>query len=77
MFEDMGMLMMYQVYICSDANWLGYCHNYYNATGTADEDCTVVDGKASSMGPERGFVCWVYRYAVTLLPPSSLHGVRA
>jgi hypothetical protein len=64
------------MYICSDVNWKGKCHNYYNNTGTGPDDCTAIDGSASSMGPERGFVCWVYRYVCFnhLLPPSQNFG---
>jgi hypothetical protein len=49
-----------QVYICNDANWAGKCTYYTSSIGAAPEDCTVLDGSASSIGPDEGFTCWFY-----------------
>ncbi|KAF1851907.1 uncharacterized protein K460DRAFT_43708 [Cucurbitaria berberidis CBS 394.84] len=45
------------VYICEDYNWGGKCEYKLSPLGSSDEDCTILDGTASSIGPDVGFQC--------------------
>ncbi|KAF2794564.1 hypothetical protein K505DRAFT_417066 [Melanomma pulvis-pyrius CBS 109.77] len=49
------------VYICEDVGFKGSCTLYHNCTGSAPSACTVLDGKASAIGPDVGFSCNLYR----------------
>ncbi|KAF1917028.1 hypothetical protein BDU57DRAFT_415851, partial [Ampelomyces quisqualis] len=52
-----------QVFICEHINWGGQCEHKYRPTGTSDGDCTVLDGEASSIGPDKGWTCLFYTNA--------------
>ncbi|CAO2650978.1 Nn.00g092750.m01.CDS01 [Neocucurbitaria sp. VM-36] len=45
------------VYICEDHNWGGKCEHHLSPLGSSEEDCTQLDGTASSIGPDIGFQC--------------------
>lgn len=53
---------MRQVYICNDVNWSGTCIHYFSNPTSSDKDCVQLDGTASSVGPDEGFVCWFFTY---------------
>lgn len=48
------------VYICSDINWSGNCKHYLTPIGSSPSACTLLDGTASSIGPDMGFSCNFY-----------------
>ncbi|KAF2024356.1 hypothetical protein EK21DRAFT_78895, partial [Setomelanomma holmii] len=48
------------VYICTDINWAGNCTHYQRPLGSGPDDCTKLDGDASSIGPDWGFTCTFY-----------------
>ncbi|KAH7392711.1 hypothetical protein BKA66DRAFT_412464, partial [Pyrenochaeta sp. MPI-SDFR-AT-0127] len=48
------------VYICEDHNWGGNCEHKLTPLGSSDDDCTRLDGTASSIGPDVGFKCLFY-----------------
>jgi len=48
------------VYICSDINWSGICKHYLTPIGSSPSACTLLNGTASSIGPDMGFTCDFY-----------------
>jgi hypothetical protein len=58
-----------QVYICSDVFWGGECEHKFGPKGSSDEACTVLDGTASSIGPDQGFDCIFYTFVYNGIPP--------
>ncbi|KAF2829810.1 hypothetical protein CC86DRAFT_285274 [Ophiobolus disseminans] len=53
-----------QVFICADANWGGACEKKFIPLGSSPDVCTVLDGTASSIGPDQGFTCLFYTNAI-------------
>ncbi|KAH8717131.1 hypothetical protein GQ44DRAFT_730251 [Phaeosphaeriaceae sp. PMI808] len=41
------------VHVCEHVNWGGKCEHFYHAV----ETCVQLDGKASSLGPDKGASC--------------------
>ncbi|KZM21482.1 uncharacterized protein EKO05_0006303 [Ascochyta rabiei] len=48
------------VYICEDNAWGGACTHTYSRLGSDPLDCTIIDGRASSIGPDPGYHCIFY-----------------
>ncbi|KAH7398881.1 hypothetical protein DE146DRAFT_510552 [Phaeosphaeria sp. MPI-PUGE-AT-0046c] len=51
------------VYICNDVDWSGTCIHHFSNPTSSDSDCVQLDGTASSVGPDEGFVCWFFTNA--------------
>ncbi|PVI07222.1 hypothetical protein DM02DRAFT_622574 [Periconia macrospinosa] len=50
------------VYVCDDVFWSGNCARYPYPLGT--DECTQLNGKASSIGPDKGVTCTFYKNGV-------------
>ncbi|KAF7570589.1 hypothetical protein PtrCC142_006067 [Pyrenophora tritici-repentis] len=51
------------IYVCSDIHWGGICEHKFTPLGSSDSDCTVLTGRDSSIGPDKGFFCEFYTNA--------------
>ncbi|KAJ8107861.1 hypothetical protein OPT61_g8575 [Boeremia exigua] len=51
------------VYICEDVAWGGECTHHVTPLGSDPEACTIIDPRASSIGPDEGFYCLFYTNA--------------
>ncbi|ORX89856.1 hypothetical protein BCR34DRAFT_319398 [Clohesyomyces aquaticus] len=51
------------VYVCPDPNWTGHCKYYRQCMGSSPDNCMVLDGKASAIGPDMGAKCLFYKNA--------------
>ncbi|KAF9698069.1 hypothetical protein EKO04_003480 [Ascochyta lentis] len=52
------------VYICEDDAWRGVCTHTYSRLGSNPNDCTIINGRASSIGPDPGYYCIFYTNAL-------------
>ncbi|KAF2728572.1 hypothetical protein EJ04DRAFT_556665 [Polyplosphaeria fusca] len=63
------------VFICEHVNWGGACTHSIACVGGAPDACTKLDGKASSIGPDKGFKCLFYKSDDCLDVPGPSGGV--
>ncbi|KAF1997748.1 hypothetical protein P154DRAFT_440659, partial [Amniculicola lignicola CBS 123094] len=67
------------VCICDDINWTGNCRYITACIGGHPSNCVVLDGSASSIGPDPGWKCYFYENALchmSLQDPASVLVVR-
>jgi hypothetical protein len=64
---------LHQVYICEHHTWGGACEHKLSPLGSAPEDCTVIDGTASSIGPDEGIFCVFYTCVEAVSPTLLSH----
>ncbi|KAF2624247.1 hypothetical protein BU25DRAFT_424328 [Macroventuria anomochaeta] len=51
------------VYYCEDIAWGGACQHVVSPLGSDPEKCTMIDSRASSIGPDPGYYCIFYTNA--------------